>query len=242
MLALCQKTNMVIYSGNTGDDPDREVVRKLGQQFGLHRLDHNMCADEDAITALQVGEDALHKGFIPYTTRPIAWHTDGYYNPLDRQIRAMVLHCVQPAESGGENQVLDYEIAYIQLRDANPDYIRALSQPDAMTIPANIAQGKELRPSQSGPVFSVFPDGRLHMRYTARTRSIEWRSDPITQEAVAFLVQTLNEPSPYRFRGQLQSGQGLLCNNILHTRSRFENGERQRLLYRARYYDRIAGV
>jgi hypothetical protein len=38
---------------------------------------------------------------------------------------------------------------------------------------------------------------------------------------------------------RLQPGQGLIGNNPLHTRTGFENGTRQRLLYRARYYDRI---
>ena len=37
----------------------------------------------------------------------------------------------------------------------------------------------------------------------------------------------------------LQSGQGLICNNVLHTRSGFET-DSPRLLYRARYFDRIA--
>jgi hypothetical protein len=33
-----------------------------------------------------------------------------------------------------------------------------------------------------------------------------------------------------------------LCNNVLHTRSGFKDREHQRLLYRARYFDRIAGT
>ncbi len=240
ILRLCRKANMAVYAGDTGNDPDKSIVRTLGAQFGLQRLDRNMGADEDAITALQTSSDGPRQGYIPYTNRPIAWHTDGYYNALDRQIRAMVLHCVEAAEIGGENDLLDQEILYILLRDENPNYIRALSQSDVMTIPPNVVDGKELRPVQPGPVFSVFPDGSLHMRYTARTRSISWKSDPLTSRAVAFLVQTLRAPSPYRFRGRLQPGQGLIGNNPLHTRTGFENGTRQRLLYRARYYDRIA--
>jgi hypothetical protein len=35
---------------------------------------------------------------------------------------------------------------------------------------------------------------------------------------------------------------GLVCNNVLHDRSGFRDGAtRKRLVYRARYYDRIAG-
>ncbi len=242
ILRLCRKTNMAVYAGATGNDPDKSIVRTLGAQFGLRRLDHNMGADDDAITSLQTSSDGHRQTYIPYTNRPIAWHTDGYYNALDRQIRAMVLHCVEADDSGGENDLLDPEILYILLRDENPDYIRALSQSDVMTIPPNVVDGKELRAAQPGPVFSVFPDGNLHMRYTARTRSIAWKADALTSEAVAFLVQTLSVPSLYRFHCRLQPGQGLIGNNPLHTRTAFENGARQRLLYRARYHDRMAGT
>lgn len=239
LLQRCQKTNMAIWAGLTGHDSDKAIIRDLGRCFGLHQLDNNLCADEDAISSLTVQPDALHQGYIPYTNRPIAWHTDGYYNPLDQQIHGMLLHCVQPADEGGENDLLDHEIVYLLIRDENPEYIRALMHPQAMTIPPNVADGVELRPARSGPVFAVYPDGHLHMRYTDRSRSIEWRDDPLLADAVAFLKQILKTPSPWHFRGRLEAGQGLLCNNVLHTRSGFKDHQHQRLLYRARYFDRI---
>jgi len=242
LLQRVRKWNMAIYASARGDDPDKELIRALGHQFGLQRLDHNMCADEDAITSLKVQPDALHKGYIPYSNRPIAWHTDGYYNDLQHQIHGLLLHCVQPADEGGANDLLDHEILYMQLRDINPEYIRALMHPQAMTIPPNIAAGKELRPARSGPVFIQLPGGQLHMRYTDRSRSIEWRDDPLTREAVAELKQLLRADSPFHFNGTLQSGQGLISNNVLHTRSGFEDDEAHpRILYRARYFDRISG-
>ena len=112
---------------------------------------------------------------------------------------------------------------------------------DAMTIPANIANGKEIRPAQTGPVFSIMDDGNIHMRYTARTRSIEWKPDTVTQATVDSLSEYLHSDSPYIYRGTLQSGQGLISNNVLHDRSGFEeNDEHKRLLYRLRYFQRIA--
>jgi len=148
---------------------------------------------------------------------------------------------VSPAASGGENALLDHELAYIHLRDTDPDYIRALMAPDAMTIPANIENGVELRAERTGPVFSLLADGNLHMRYTARTRSIEWRDDPVTRAAVAALAGYL-QTSPRVLRATLQPGQGLISNNVLHDRSGFdEDDEHKRLLYRLRYYQRIAG-
>lgn len=241
ILGLCRRANMAVYAGTTADDPDKSIPTLLGARFGLHRLDHNRGADEDAITALQVQDDARHAGYIPYTTRPIAWHTDGYYNDPDHQIHGLLLHCVRPAEQGGENALLDPEIAYILVRDQAPDFIRALMHPECMTIPANQDEGTP-RPDRPGPVFSVRADGRLHMRYTDRSRSIRWRDDPLTASAVACLKSVLREPSPWHFQGRLESGWGLISNNALHTRTGFTDGAVPRLLYRARYYDRIAGT
>jgi alpha-ketoglutarate-dependent taurine dioxygenase len=100
----------------------------------------------------------------------------------------------------------------------------------------------ESRPAQTGPVFSV-DAGALHMRFTARTRSIEWRPDDTTRAAVQFLNRILDADSPYVFALRLEGGQGLVCNNVLHNRSAFTDDEARglgRLVYRARYSDRIA--
>ena len=180
LLDRCRRTNMAIYAGQTGGDPDKTIPALLGEQFGLTRLDCNMGADDDGITSLRVVSGEWRGSYIPYTNRPIHWHTDGYYNTAERQIRGLLLHCVATAASGGENALLDHEIAYIHLREMNPDFIRALQAPGAMTIPANIENGTEIRPARSGPVFSTLPDGSLHMRYTARSRSIEWAADALT--------------------------------------------------------------
>ena len=236
----CRKTNMAIYAGPTGSDPDKAIPRSLGKQFGMTELDYNMGADDDGVTSLKVVEGKWRSGYIPYTNRPIHWHTDGYYNLPERQIHGLLLHCVSAAASGGENALLDHEIAYIHLRDANPDYIRALMAENAMTIPPNNENGEQLRPARSGPVFSVLEDGSLHMRYTARTRSIEWSPDPLTQSAVKTLEAFLDSSSPYIYRATLQPGQGLISNNVLHDRSGFDDDDTHtRQLYRLRYYQRI---
>jgi hypothetical protein len=244
LLERCATTNMAIYSSNTAGNPDKEIPRRLGTQLGLHRLDSHWLTDDDAISPISV-RGAEQRGerreFIPYTDKPIKWHTDGYYNLPERTVRSVLLHCVQSAESGGENQLLDHEIAYILLRDQNPDYIRALSQADVMTIPPRMDESGVARAAQSGPVFSVDGEGFLHMRYTARTISIEWRGDAATQAAVAALTRLLAAPTAWTLHGRLEPGMGLVCNNVLHDRSTFVDGpQRQRLLYRARYHERVA--
>lgn len=242
ILGRCQRANMAIYRGRTGTDPSKDIPVALGRRFGLHSLDHNPGADDDAVTALRVREDASHRDFIPYSNRPIAWHTDGYYNSPERQICGLLLHCVHPAAAGGENALLDPEILYILIRDRNPAHIHALMQPDCMSIPAHQNGAETLRPERSGPVFSVAADGHLHLRFTRRKRNIRWRDDPATQAAVACLEEQLDTQSPWHFRARLDSGWGLISNNVLHTRDGFSDGAQPRLLYRARYYERIANT
>jgi alpha-ketoglutarate-dependent taurine dioxygenase len=244
LVERCRGTNMVIYA-TAAAEHGKDVVRELGRQLGLTRLDSNLCADEDDITSLRVVCDGRRQGYIPYTSRPLSWHTDGYYNSPGREIRAWILHCACAAPIGGENALLDHEIAYLLLRDENPEHVAALMQPDAMTIPANNEEGLELRPEQSGPVFSIAADGSLHMRYTARKRNIAWKQDAATQAAVQALEGLLSGGRAHIFYHRLEPGQGVIANNVLHNRSGFSDGSgpgQQRLIYRARYYDRIAGT
>ncbi|MBI4755833.1 MAG: TauD/TfdA family dioxygenase [Betaproteobacteria bacterium] len=271
ILDRCARANMALYVSACGADPDKDIPRRLGAQVGLHHVDANFLADDDGISPLAVAGAGTRTEFVPYTSKPIRWHTDGYYNALDRQVQGMLLHCVRDAERGGDNQLLDHEIAYIQLRDLDPEYIRALMAPDAMTIPPRIVEGASLRPhagdetrplypggvpaalgrpgggearpAQPGPVFSVDAAGFLHMRYTARTVSIAWKQDEATRAAVGALEGILSGANPCALRARLLPGMGLVCNNVLHDRSGFEDSPaHRRLLYRARYFDRVSAA
>ena len=245
-VALHACCNMAVYAGKTDTDPDKDIPRLLGQQLGLQTLDDHWLTDGDGISPLSVSgaeQRGERKEFIPYTDKPIRWHTDGYYNAPARTIRGLILHCVQSAATGGDNQLLDHEIAYLLLRDENPEFVRALSAPDAMTIPSRADESGVARAVQPGPVFSVNADGTLHMRYTARTVSIAWREDVVTRAAVVALVRLLASSTSWTLRGRLESGMGLICNNVLHDRSGFtETAEKRRLLYRARYYERVVAA
>jgi alpha-ketoglutarate-dependent taurine dioxygenase len=239
ILACCRRSNMVIYA--TRVEMDESKLQSFGAQLGLVHLDANWLAGEQGITRITVcSNDKQRQTYIPYTDRAIKWHTDGYYNPPERQIRGMVLHCVQSAGSGGDNRVMDHEIVYLTLRDEDAGFIRALSAPDAMTIPERVDETDGVRPAQSGPVFSIDTSGSLHMRYTARTRSIEWKQDSATQAAVARLECLLAAESPHIHQLRMEAGMGLLCNNVLHDRTAFtDDPDRPRLLFRARYLDRV---
>lgn len=237
------KTNMCLYQLDTPAQANKQSIKEFAARFGYKHLDANICADEDRISSLQTKDSGRHAGYIPYTSRKISWHTDGYYNKPENTIRGMLLHCVNSAPIGGENQYLDPEILYIHLRDKNPDWIRVLMDNNAMTIPANKEAGVE-RPAQTGPVFSLDKaTNRLHLRYTARTRSIEWADNALLKQAVDEISCFLQSDSPYIFTYKLQAGQGVVCNNVLHNRSAFEENDSpqsKRLIYRARYYDRAS--
>jgi len=245
LLARVRKANMAIYVGGTGEDPDRDIPLMMGTQLGVTKLNHNWLADGDGLTSLTVDQSGARRNYIPYSNRAIKWHTDGYYNTAKEQIQTLNLHCVSPAAEGGENRLMDHEIAYMALRNENPDFIRALMAPDAMTIPARIDEGGTVaRREEAGPVFSICPGtGNLHMRYTIREHNVVWKGDAVTRDAVAYLENLLESDSPYIFRGRLEPGMGLVSTNVLHDRAAFSDDEAHvRLIYRARYFDRIKGA
>lgn len=238
ILDRCKKYNMVVYE-TQNPDCGPESLKKFALSLGLKNLDQHYCNDNNGITALQVSTKNNKGGFIPYSDKAISWHTDGYYNPLDQQVHTILLHCHTPASEGGDNSLMDHEIAYIRLRDENPAYIEALMDDNAMTIPPHVEDGKELRSAQSGPVFSILKNGKgLHMRYSQRKRNIIWGDDPILKEAVLFLNNLLKDNKQDMLQAKLNEGQGVICNNILHNRSAFvDTQEQSRLIYRARFFE-----
>jgi alpha-ketoglutarate-dependent taurine dioxygenase len=243
IIERCDCFNMAIYQLSDPEMQDKTLVLEIGKQLGMRHLDANLRADEDSVTSLQVSQQTGNQ-YIPYTNKALSWHTDGYYNHLDKQIFGIIMHCVTPADKGGINRLLNPENVYIKLRDENPAYIEALMHPEAMTIPDNVEAGEVIRAAQAGPVFLVKPPvgsgaGRLHMRFSARKRNIIWRDTEDTRKAVAMINQIMADDNNV-VKLALKAGQGIICNNVLHNRSGFTDSEsKKRLMYRARYYDAV---
>ena len=230
-------TNMAVYRCRQPGNVDRAAIQALTSQLGLGKPDSNLCAADDGLSELEVNHSSTHQRYIPYSNRPMGWHTDGYYHTPERTIRAMALHCVRPAMSGGTLQVIDHEIVFGLLHRCDPRYTAALSQSDTMTIPENEAAGPGVRASVSGPVFSHEGDV-LQMRYSARKRNIIWKSDPVVGEAIAALEEILDSCADLAVFRRLLPGEGLVCNNVLHRRDGFTDSSQPgcaRLIYRGRY-------
>lgn len=234
-----KRNNMAIYRFCDSKGEDRDLIKNLASQFRMTQLDYHLCSDNTGITALSCDQSGKRERYIPYTNKPINWHADGYYNSPGDQIRGMILHCVRQAGSGGENFLADPEMLYIYLRDKNPEYIRALMKKQVLCIPANEEEGQS-KP-RCGPVFSVNKNQQLHLRFTIRKRNVIWDDEALVAKAVSVIHKALNKEKIPVYRYKLQSGEGLICNNVLHGRERFEDqpGENQgRLMYRARFFDR----
>ena len=243
LLKTARRCNFALFNVTSPPADMAGALRAFGHRLGLLDLDQNLCAEDSGVSEITVKPTATDHTYIPYTNRPLGWHTDGYYNAGERQVHAWLLYCARPASEGGANELMDHEIAYIRLRDENPEWIRALMAPDAFTIPGNVERGAQIRPDHSGPVFSISPhDGQLHMRYSARQRNVSWKDDTPTREAAAYLLDLFRRGDDHMFRCRLKSGEGVISNNVLHRRDGFRddprNGEK-RLIYRARYYQRL---
>ncbi len=245
LLAQIADANMALYHWRA-TPPDDDVLDEwlLGftEGFGLRAVEDHRSANRNGVVRIERAEGVGRRGYIPYTDLPISWHTDGYYNYHGREhcVQAMILHCGRAAEGGGENRLLDHELAYLRLRDADPEAVRLLSHESAMAIPEATDELGRFRGENVGPVFFLDGGGALSMRYTARKKYVVWRDEATRRAAERLLA--LIEAEPLARRLKLRPGQGVLCNNVLHDRARFtDNAQNPRMLCRIRFHNRIEG-
>jgi alpha-ketoglutarate-dependent taurine dioxygenase len=240
IIKLCSFNNFALFAVPNQQDYSSSIV-KFNQQFGLNTFDNHLYAKDKGMAHITQSDKKDQAEFIPYTNKTIGWHTDGYYNSSENRIRAFCLFCINQAKSGGENQWLDHQMAYLLLREENPDVAKALTHPQAMSIPKHIVNGKVRRETSVGAIFFVDDKTQqLYMRYTQRKKYIEFHNSQEIKQAVAILDKFLASNTPYHFAHTMKANQGLLCNNILHKRSAFiDNKDKPRLMLRGRYFNNI---
>jgi hypothetical protein len=233
---LCQYNNFALIQTQTQTDYSYSTIQ-LNRQLGLNTPDNHLFANSDTLAHITPANNKQQGEFIPYTNKPIGWHTDGYYNSPEQRIRSFSLFCVNPASNGGENSWLDNDILYILLRQQSPEAAELLTRSDAMTLPAHSENGKILRPKSVGAIF-MLDNNQLYLRYTQRKKYVQFANEVLV--AVALLDDILAKGSVYHFQHLMVKNQGIICNNIIHKRGGFvDDKDNPRLLLRGRYFTRI---
>lgn len=227
--------NMCVYTAGKAE-LSMDSLLSLGKQLGVSDTDKSRRhSNSDELT----NSGILNKA-IPFTTRHVRWHTDATYYGSDKTIQALFLLCKRPAVEGGSNKVLDNEILYILMRDKNPDALRVLMSKDCFKY-KNPKTG-EIDDHLGGKVFWTNPDGHLCHRFSFRKMDMAWAEDSDVKAAQDELESLILNESEYVIEGRLESGLGLVSNNVQHTREKLVDSDdpaTQRLLFRTRFYDRV---
>lgn len=235
ILELVELANMCVYTAGSAELSMSSLVN-LGAQLGITETDKSTRhSRSDELT-----DSGILGKAIPFSTRQVRWHTDGTYYGSDKTIQALLLLCKRPAIEGGSNKVLDNEVLYILLRDKDPQALRILMRNDCFKY-KNPKTG-EISELLGGKVFWNNPDGQLCHRFSFRKMDMAWSEDSEVLAARDVLESVILDESEYVIEGRLESGMGLISNNLLHTREKpvdSDDPAKKRLLFRARYYDRV---
>ena len=224
------KCNSCIYSSKIALKSNTNLL-KFVESIGMKTYDRNNIESNEISTITPLENNKIN--YIPYTDKSLNWHTDGYYDK--KSIFSWLLHCVHPATHGGENYLLDHELA---LREyvLRHDDINNLMSEDALTIP----ESKDTSRSEiSTYIFSIKNQyKKLHMRFSMRKDNIG--TSPKAGDAVTKLKQTIeNDCAKYSLTYKLQKNEGIITNNILHGRKAFKDDKVKRKLLRIRSYERL---
>lgn len=235
ILETVERANMCIYTAGTAT-LEMDSLLALGRQLGVSRTDKSARhAQADELT-----DSGILNRAVPFSTRHCNWHTDATYYGSDNPIQALFLLCKRPAVEGGGNKVLDHEILYIHLREQNPGALEVLMNRDCFNYRHPVTG--EIDPRRGGKVFWTNADGHLCHRFSFRKRDMAWSAERDTAAAREALESMITEGPAQIIEGRLESGMGLISNNVLHTRERLvdsDDATQKRLLFRTRFHDRV---
>lgn len=235
ILETVERANMCVYTAGAAA-LEMASLLALGRQLGVSRTDKSARhAQSDELT-----DSGILNRAVPFSTRHCNWHTDATYYGSDKPIQALFLLCKRPALEGGSNKLLDHEVLYIHLRDTHPDALEVLMKRDCFNY-RNPASG-EIDPHRGGKVFWTNADGQLCHRFSFRKTDMAWSEDADVAAARAALESLISGEPAQVIEGRLESGMGLISNNVLHTREPLvdnDDAAHKRLLFRARFHDRV---
>ena len=181
----------------------------------------------------------------PTPTAPSSGTPTATTTRRQRRIHGMILHCVRPARDGGENALMDHEMAYIALRDADPRWVRALMADDAMTIPARTGRGRRgARGADRARCSRSTPTAARCTCATPRARAASsGRTTPARARPWPSCVSCWRRDAPQRLRAAPAARHGHRRPQRAARRAAPSSTtpHAPRLLYRARYLDRVHG-
>ena len=224
------KYNSCIYSSKIALKSNTDLL-KFVELVGMRTYDCNNIESSKITTITPLENNKIN--YIPYTDKSLNWHTDGYYDK--KSIFSWLLHCVNPATQGGENYLLDHELALREYVFSNDD-IDDLMAGDALTIP----ESKDTSRSEISTYVFSFKNQykKLHMRFSMRKDNIG--TSPKASVAVTKLKKIIeNDCAKYSLTYKLQKNEGIITNNILHGRKAFKDDMVKRRLLRIRSYERL---
>ncbi len=235
ILELSERANMCVYTAGSAL-LDMDSLLALGRQLGVTQTDKSTRHTQ----ADELTDSGILNHAIPFSTRHVNWHTDATYYGSDRTIQSLFLLCKRPAPEGGSNKVLDHEMLYIRLRDSAPGALEVLMTKDCFNY-RNPATG-EVDPGRGGKVFWTNAAGHLCHRFSFRKTDMAWSDESDVAAARRTLEDLISGEAADVIEGRLESGMGLISNNVLHTREKLTDSEdpaKKRLLFRTRFYDRV---
>ena len=224
------KYNSCIYSSKIALKSNTNLL-KFVELVGMRTYDCNNIESNEISTITPLQNSKIN--YIPYTDKPLNWHTDGYYDR--KSIFSWLLHCVNPATQGGENYLLDHELVLREYLLRNDD-INNLMAEDALTIP----ESKYTSRSEISTYIFSFKNKyrRLHMRFSMRKDNIGTSAK--ASPAIIKLREIIEgNCAKYSLTYKLQKNEGIITNNILHGRKAFKDDKVKRKLLRIRSYERL---
>ena len=228
---IIKRFNYCIYQSKVGLNAQADLIN-FAQCIGMETYDTNNIHNSPISLIMSLeSKDAVN--YVPYTNKKLNWHTDGYYD--EKPIFSWLLHCEEPAYYGGENYLLDHELA-IREYIIKYDNLESLSSLDAFTIPGNTRANR-------GETKGYICDNdneykKFHMKFSMREKNMKLNEQSKT--AIMRMKKIIKEDcKKYCLTYKLTKNEGIISNNILHGRNSFEDGKAMRKLYRIRSYERI---
>ena len=225
------KFNCCIYASGTDLDDNSKIMR-FAQSLGMRTFDsHNI--DDSAISTISADKNENNMRYIPYTNKGLNWHTDGYYD--SKPIFSWLLHCIEPALSGGENFLLDHELA-IREYILKYDDIIYLTNNETFSIPTDEVAKREITSNYVCDMNNEYK--KLHMNFSMRKENIIVNKD--SESAMSKLIKIIKEDcKKYHLTYKLSKSEGIVSNNILHGRNAFKDGRVMRKILRIRSHERL---